>query len=69
MQRFKKETGTDDDMAVFDSYTMWTQGTKKREPSKKTAKMRHWSAKGDSQPSSGSVTPASAKKSAGSPFV
>ena len=69
MQRFKKETGTYDDKDVFDSYTRWTQGTKKREPSKKTAKMRHWSAKGDSQPSSGSVTPASAKKSAGSPFV
>ena len=44
--------------------------TDKREPGKKTAGMRHWSAKGDSQPASGSVTPASAKKkSAGSPFV
>jgi hypothetical protein len=51
----------------FDSYTRWTQGTKKREPSKKTAGMKYWSAKGDSQPASGSVTPASAKKA--SPFV
>ncbi len=77
MQRFKKENpGVNDptyakwvdDTAAFDSYTRWTQGSKKRDPSKKTAGMRHWSSKGDSQPASGSVTPASAKKSAGSPF-
>jgi hypothetical protein len=78
MQRFKKENpGVNDptypkwvdDTAALKAYTRWTQGTEKREPSKKTAEMRHWSVKGDSQPPSGSVTPASAKKSAGSPFV
>jgi hypothetical protein len=73
MQRFKKETGTYDDKQDFESYTRWTQGTKQRAPAKKTAGMRHWSAKGDSQPatpSSGSATPASSKqKSADSPFI
>ena len=69
MQRFKKETGTYDDKEALAKYSRWAQGTDKRKPSKKTAGMRHWSAKGDSQPASGSVTPASAKKSAGSPFV
>jgi phosphoenolpyruvate-protein kinase (PTS system EI component) len=75
MQRFKKETGTYDEKDVFDSYTRWTQGTKNKQgeevsaPAKKTAGMRHWSTKGDSQPASGSATPASAKKSADSPFI
>ena len=75
MQRFKKETGTYNEKEALSKYTRWAQGTKNlqgeyvREPSKKTAGMRHWSAKGDSQPASGSATPASAKKSAGSPFV
>ena len=74
MQRFKKETGTYDDKQDFESYTRWTQGTKQRAPAKKTAGMRHWSAKGTNSqpatPSSASVTPASSKqKSAGSPCI
>ena len=69
MQRFKKETGTYDDKQDFESYTRWTQGTKQRAPAKKTAGMRYWSTKGDSQPATPSSGSASAKKSAGSPFV
>jgi len=69
MQRFKKETGTHDDKQDFESYTRWTQGTKQRTPAKKTAGMRHWSAKGDSQPATPSSGSASAKKSADSPFL
>jgi len=69
MQRFKKETGTYDDKQDFESYTRWTQGTKQRAPAKKTAGMRHWSAKGDSQPATPSSGSASAKKSADSPFL
>jgi len=74
MQRFKKETGAYDDKEALARYSRWEQGTDKREPAKKTAGMRHWSAKGTNSqpatPSSASVTPASSKqKSAGSPCI
>jgi hypothetical protein len=68
MQRFKKETGAYDDKQDFESYTRWTQGTKQREPAKKTAGMKHWSVKGtNSQPATPSSS--SKQKSAGSPFI
>ena len=69
MQRFKKETGAYDDKEALARYSRWEQGTDKREPAKKTAGMRHWSAKGDSQPATPSSGSASAKKSADSPFL
>jgi hypothetical protein len=72
MQRFKKETGAYDDKEALTKYSRWTQGTDRREPAKKTAGMKHWSAKGtNSQPASGSATPSSSskKKSAASPFI
>ena len=73
MQRFKREMPNHDQAEWYQAkddlkgYARWVQGSATRDPAKKTAGMKYWSVKGDTQPATPSTpsTPAAA----GSPFV